>query len=1055
MKKANIILSCIILLFVSIVTIIVLGTKNGNNTSAKPQAEINRQTLQLPIIATSNQTPPSIAATKLPQFTYSLADQKFDSIVTAASDKIKDLIEAKFVHTAYAQESIDAKISIDKEKRELIVQPKSIPNFTPGMYKLSLTLRTLEGNVNVDQDFTWGVIAVNTNKSIYKLGETAKIGIGVLNDKGDTLCMTGLFNRVDELKMVITDPQGHATNLSIEDKTILDSGKCGPNTVTNEADFKATYPTTTPGIYQMTVTAVVYGKTRQIEDYFKVDPKVQFDVERTSFPTRIFPSAIYPGTFTITATQDNNGTVEDTVPSFFGIEHISDNGTMEKDGEFTKIIWKTNLKAGVAKTFTYFIHFPRVSPEFYLLGPIKIGDPSTNLGHFVEARQWQIASDAISSATGVVSYEDNTTQSTFYRTWSGTTFSTQGTMSTGTGTPTNSKWFSEKSSPLTGEKLDAVLDADTADTIYIYRWTGSTWVNDIKITMTGNTISNQSRCVDVAFDQVSGDAIFVYANSSATAPNNNKIFYRKYNHSTNTWDASDSVISTATAPKAWIKLVAQKNSDTILMGYVNTSNNHVGAMVWNGASWGNEIIDDAAHSPTAASGHIDQTFDVAWETNSGTGMLVWGNTSGSLTYLRFTGSAWTSETTSSVTFASNVDWVNAASDDSSSSNNIAIATQDLAATPNCDFTVWNGSAWSQDTAHRIACRAHATTGGGSSRENNVVFEHGTGKAVWVYITSADLNHLHYRTWSGSTFTADAVTNATAPGGALSTIPAIAVNLYSDANTISIIAVYTFASASTSTATVQLWDQEWDGGSWTAPGANNSTANTNLFANVQAADEHAEAYGFGFDLNLETLAAYKWFADTPGTDASVNSALTSQDTPYTLTSANQKFRLRVLLYYSDSLTAGSRTYNLQYVDPGTGTCANPSGGTPSIYTTVPTSGGTTISFYDNSTVSNNIAILANSSLDPTYSNKTKVNQTYNEQNTFTTNTNVSGGNVGLFDFSLIDNTTFDRTAQSYCFQVARSNGLVLKINGYPQMTTAALNDVLIQGGSLIQGGTTLK
>jgi len=57
--------------------------------------------------------------------------------------------------------------------------------------------------------------------------------------------------------------------------------------VTNDADFQATYLTKTAGIYQMKVTAVVYGREREIEDYFKVDPSVQFDVERTSFQ-RVF-----------------------------------------------------------------------------------------------------------------------------------------------------------------------------------------------------------------------------------------------------------------------------------------------------------------------------------------------------------------------------------------------------------------------------------------------------------------------------------------------------------------------------------------------------------------------------------------------------------------------------------------------------------------------------------------------------------------------------------------------------------------------------------------------
>ncbi|HSX09209.1 MAG TPA: hypothetical protein VLF93_03590 [Candidatus Saccharimonadales bacterium] len=1024
---------------------------NKNSSDALNEVVSNplmkRQVEEVPLTADSTRQP-SVAASKLPEFVFSLADKKFDSLVNAASSQISKLADVTIVHTVYGQD-IKATVSIDKEKRELLVKPQDIPNFKPGLYKLSLQLRTLEGTVNINQDFTWGVIAVNTNKSIYQPGETAKIGLGVLDNKGNTLCETGLFDKVDDLSMVVTDPQGHDTQLSIKDNTIKDSGKCGPNTVTNEADFQSNYTTTTPGIYQMKVTATVYGKTRQIEDYFKVDQQVQFDVERTSFPTRIYPEAPYPVTLTVTSKQGYQGEISDIVPSFFGIIHV-DGGTTEKDGNFTKIVWNAHLSPGQPQTFSYFIKFPMISPEFYLIGPLQIGS-------FQEARQWQVASDAINSSTGVVTYEDNGSQNTFYRTWTGTSFSTQGIVQGGATTPTNSKWFSEKSSPKTGEKLVTILDSDTADTVYVYRWNGVNWGAgpDIRIVMTSNTTSNQSRCMDVAFEQNSGDAIFVYANKNS-ATNPNQILYRKYNSSTHTWDSSDSVTTTATNPKAWVRLVSEKNSDNILMGYVNNVDNHVGAEIWNGTTWNNEIKDNATDSPTAATGHIDQTFDIAWETNSQAGMIVWGNASAGLTYRRFT-SSWSSETSSGLTFPANVDWVNVASDDASSSNNIAIATQDLAATPNCKFAIWNGSTWTLDTTNSaITCRAHTTTGGGSSRENNVVFEHNTGKAVWVYITSGDISRLHYHTWtSGGGFTSDAQTNATTAGGQSATFPAIAVQLYSDPFTVGIIAVFTFASAATTTATVEVWDQEWDGSSWTAPGAGNSSAN--LFANVQAADEHAEAYGFGFDLNLETQAAYRWFANSPGTDTTVTTALAAQDTPTTLTSANQKFRLRMLLYYPDSLASGGRSYILQYVDPGTGTCSSPSGfGTPANWADVPNvnDASSTIAYFDNTGVASASAATVNA-LDPTYNGKTKVGETYNEQNTFTTNSAVSGDNVGLFDFSLVDKTTFGRTAHTFCFRVKRSSGIVLQIGNYPQITTAALNDVLIQGGSQIRGGTTIQ
>ena len=69
--------------------------------------------------------------------------------------------------------------------------------------------------------------------------------------------------------------------------------------------------------------------------------------------------------------------------------------------------------------------------------------------------------------------------------------------------------------------------------------------------------------------------------------------------------------------------------------------------------------------------------------------------------------------------------------------------------------------------------------------------------------------------------------------------------------------------------------------------------------------------------------------------------------------------------------------------------------------------------------------------------------------------MQGDQVGIWDASLVDNTTFDRVAQNFCFRVARRNDLVLQIGGYPQITTASIPDVLIKGGTLIQGGSKLQ
>jgi hypothetical protein len=988
----------------------------------------------------------TIPATKLPEFSIDLTTQKFKNLLSASQQKLLELAQVDLVRVANANEKIPTEIRVDTTKSKLIVHPKDAPNFKPGMYKLHLTLRTLEGVVNIEQDFSWGVIAVNSNKSIYKPGDVATIGMGVLDDGGNTQCQD-----TADVWLTVTNPNGAVKEYSTEKGSIRDSGQCGPITVTNEPDFVAIYLIDDPGLYKMKVTASIKGgEKRTIEDYFKVEDTPLFDVERASFPTRIYPKAIYPVNFTVTPQEDYSGPIEDIVPTSFKISQINQNGKEEIQGEFKKIIWNANLKKGQKTTFTYTINFPLVSPEFYLLGPIKIGD-------FKEARQWQIASDAINSTTGVLSYEDNGGSETWYRTWSGTAFTAQADMDVVGDAPDDSRWFVEKTSPKTGEKLVAAYDNSSSpaagtERIWIYRWNGSAWFEDYFLDINTNDI--ESRPMDIAYEEESGNALLVYTDTT------NQLKYRTKPNAGDgsTWSATGSAGLSLDSRKKWVKAKAQFNSDNILVGTLNL-NERVGAMIWDGSSdeFTNQFEDDDSPAQTETVTSDEEAFDIAWETQSGTPMIFWGTAAQQLMYREFTAGAWSSETvlyTTDADAANDIEWVSVASDPQTTSNYIAIAMQetlDNDATDeaaDCEFGMWDGD--SGEGFETIVCRSDA-----DGRLNTVQFENTGGRAVFVYNTSADGNSLAYRTWTAGD--ADPSASAAITGDASGNIES--VQLHSDLNSKSMIAL-------TADSTGDLNHLEWEGdaSTWTA------FLSTDLHANIQNTGENAEAYGFGFDRNLEEQVAYRWIENSGTT--TISSALTTQDTAYTLTSANQQFRLRLLLYYPDSLIISGRNYILQYVDPGSGTCANPTGGTPSTWTDVAapgSPGSTEISYYNNGTPSDGDNLVGNSGLDPTYlsydpSDAAYVEQDYEEGNganalLFTNSVSaMSGDQVALWDFSLIDNTDFDRIAQTYCFRVARASGtnrLPLRIQIYPQINTAAESDVLIRGGTLLQGETLLQ
>lgn len=987
--------------------------------------ETQRTIVQVPLSVAENSST-TVEASKLPEFTFDLSDQKFQRIIAAGKNELDKFAEVTIVHSAFAEEKLAAEINIDKEKSELVIHPKDLPNFKPGKYRLHLTLRTIDGIVNVDQDFSWGVIAVNTNKSIYKPGDAALISMGVLNDRGETQCMTG--EQSAKVWVTITGPNGVKKEYSTEDKSIRDSEECSAVSVTNNADFQALFLVENPGVHQMKVVAEIKGERREVEDYFTVENQTAFAVERYSFPTRIYPRAAYNVVFTVTSAADYTGTVEEIVPENFRISNINENGKEEKSGEFKKLIWNVTLKKGEKKEFKYRIHFPLISPEFYLLGPIKIGD-------FAEARQWQIASDAINSTSGLVAYEDNGGSNTWSRIWTGAPSGTypQGwnpdppTAATSMSTvPGDGRWFVEKSSPKTGEKILALVDNVGPDRLIVFTWNGTSWGGAPSINIAlGSSTADVTRPVDVAYEEESGDAIVVYSDYST----NQLRFYKRVS---GVWDGSSSTAGTAyDVYKRWVRLEPQAGSDTILVGYLN-NNERVGGMIWDGSTntFGNQFADDVG-SATATSD--EQAFDIAWETQSGTPMVFWGTTGNNLVYREFTSGSWQAEATAASGFTNDLDWVFVATDPVSSSNNIALGLQDGTACV-VRFGIWTGASATMNGT--TATCPSATT-------NNLVdtaFENSTGKAMWVYITSAASSQMSWLTWtSGGGFT-----SGTAETGTSTNIEGI--QLHTDLNTTSMLALYHDNSGTSSNC--QLWDRQWDGSAWSAKDA--SPVHANLCA---SADNDTLPYGFGFDRNLETMAAYRWFSANNGT--SVSSALTTQDTPYTLTQANQQFRLRLLLYYPDSLATSGRDYKLQFVDPGTGTCANPTGGTPSTWTDVPTS-GSEISFYNNATPADGDNLTENVSLDPTYGSYTRIEQDYEESNNFTNSVSaMSGDQVGEWDFSLVDNTTYDRTAQSFCFRVTRSNNLVLQIAKYPQINTAAISDVLIQGGSLIQGGTRLQ
>lgn len=231
------------------------------------------------------------------------ANEKISVVIgNAASSNIK----IKVFNVDGQETPVDIETVNPANPTVLTLRPPS--QFKAGRYRLEIT--DPEGNITT-QDFTWGVLAINTNKSVYLPNETTKLSMAVLDETGLMICDANVT-------LNIKAPVGQTATLSTSDKTIIINPECSIKDFTLKPDYEASYQVADPGTYAMNLTAVTSNGTYSISDSFEVRDSVDFDIERVS-ATRLFPPETYPVVLDITFNTDFTGTISETVPAIFAI----------------------------------------------------------------------------------------------------------------------------------------------------------------------------------------------------------------------------------------------------------------------------------------------------------------------------------------------------------------------------------------------------------------------------------------------------------------------------------------------------------------------------------------------------------------------------------------------------------------------------------------------------------------------------------------------------------------------------------------------------------------
>ena len=248
----------------------------------------------------------------------------------------------------------------------------------PGLNKLEISVVENGEETLIEKWFTWGVLTLNFDKSIYMPEENAFIGIAVLDDSGSVECEA-------DVTLSIKSPSGVERLLSTKKGDIIISNECHILGVTNLPDYYVNYRVSELGFYEVNLTAETTDGIRSVVDGFEVRENVEFDVKRIG-PTRTFPIPDYSMRFIIKANQNYSGETVEKVPLSFEIK-TGPEFEIKKERYLQEIIWDVEFVKGQEYELFYEFNVPDVSPMLYTLGPLKIGD-------FEELRQWNIANDA-------------------------------------------------------------------------------------------------------------------------------------------------------------------------------------------------------------------------------------------------------------------------------------------------------------------------------------------------------------------------------------------------------------------------------------------------------------------------------------------------------------------------------------------------------------------------------------------------------------------------------------------------------------------------------------
>src|SRR3989304_487654 len=136
-----------------------------------------------------------------------------EKLTVVVGNTISSNVKIKLFNSDGQETPVDIEIVNDTNPTVLTIRPPH--QFKAGRFRLEIT--DPSGDVTT-QDFTWGVLAINTNKSIYLPNETAKLALAVLDETGNMVCNANVTLQISS--------SSSTTTLSTADNTIKVNPEC-------------------------------------------------------------------------------------------------------------------------------------------------------------------------------------------------------------------------------------------------------------------------------------------------------------------------------------------------------------------------------------------------------------------------------------------------------------------------------------------------------------------------------------------------------------------------------------------------------------------------------------------------------------------------------------------------------------------------------------------------------------------------------------------------------------------------------------------------------------